>query len=161
MARKKINITITDDNRDKGKVFVIEEMPSSQGEAWAMRAMLALMNNGVEIPDGAMSYSMAAMAEMGIRSLSGLKWEVAKPLLDEMFGCVQIMPDPSKTHVVRALIDQDIEEIQTRVKLRAEVWKLHADFFTTAAGWISQRPAGNQASTDSQSIATSPMSSPG
>ena len=80
---------------------------------------------------------MAGMAEVGIKALSGLKWEVAEPLLAEMWQCVQIMPDPSKPHVVRNLIEEDIEEISTRVKLRAEVWKLHTGFLKAVAPSIS------------------------
>jgi hypothetical protein len=80
---------------------------------------------------------MAGMAEIGIRALSGLKWEVAEPLLAEMWSCVQIMPDPSKTHLVRNLIEEDIEEITTRVKLRAEVWKLHTGFLKAVVHSIS------------------------
>ena len=77
------------------------------------------------------------MAEVGIKALAGLKWEVAEPLLQEMWDCVQIMPDPTKPHVVRKLIEEDIEEIATRVKLRAEVWKLHTGFLKAVAPSIS------------------------
>jgi flagellar motor component MotA len=83
------------------------------------------------------------MAEMGIKALVGLKWEVAEPLLAEMWSCVQIMPDPTKPHVIRNLIEEDIEEITTRIKLRAEVWKLHTGFLKAVVHSISEgsRPA--------------------
>lgn len=128
MARKTINYTVTDDNRDNGKLFLITEMPASKAESWAMRALLALMANGVDMPEGFENNGMAGMAEMGIKALSGLKWEVAEPLLNEMMDCVQIVPDPTKIHVARKLFDEDIEEITTRIKLRVEVWSLHTDF---------------------------------
>ncbi len=140
MARKVINYTVTDEGRDKGKTFVLTEMPASKGEAWAIRALLALMHGGVDLPQGVENMSMAAMAEVGINALSRLKWDVTEPLLAEMFECITVMPDPSKPHVVRALIDQDIEEIATRVKLRAEVWKLHTDFLKAVAPSISDNP---------------------
>lgn len=133
MARTTVNYTVTDDNRDHGKTFVITEMPASQGEAWAARALLALMGSGVQMPEGFEHAGMAGMAELGIKALAGLKWEVAEPLLAEMFECIKIMPDPSKPQVVRNLIEQDIEEITTRVKLRTEVWKLHTGFLKAAA----------------------------
>lgn len=132
MARNTLNYTVTDEGRDNGKTFVLTEMPASRAEAWAMRALLALMAGGVEMPDGFENLGMAGMAEMGIRAISGLKWEVAEPLLDEMWSCVQIMPDPTKPHVVRNLCESDIEEIPTRIKLRMEVWKLHVGFFKSA-----------------------------
>ena len=138
MARSISNYTVQDEGRDNGKVFVLTEMPASRAESWAMRALLALMANGVEVPEGFDRMGMAAMAEIGIRALSGLKWEVAEPLLLEMWDCVQVMPDPSKPHVVRRLIEEDIEEIATRVKLRAEVWKLHTGFLKAVAPSISE-----------------------
>ena len=136
MARKSTNYTVTDDNRDNGKVFVITELPAARAESWAFRAILALMEGGVELPPGFERMGMAGIAELGIRALSHLRWEVAEPLLAEMWDCVQIMPDPAKPHVVRPLIDQDIEEVMTRIKIRAEVWKLHTDFLSAVAASI-------------------------
>ena len=137
MARNTANYTVTDEGRDQGKVFVLTEMPASRAESWAMRALLALMAGGVEVPDGFERMGMAGMAEVGLKAIAGLKWDVAEPLLAEMWDCVQIMPDPTKPHVVRRLIEADIEEIATRVKLRAEVWKLHTGFLTVVAPSIS------------------------
>lgn len=133
MARATANYTVTDEGRDQGKVFVLTEMPASKAESWAMRALLALMNSGVEVPEGFERMGMAGMAEVGLKALSGLKWETAEPLLAEMFECVQFMPDPAKPQIVRALFEQDIEEIATRLKLRAEVWKLHTGFLKAVA----------------------------
>ena len=102
MARNTLNYTVTDEGRDKGKTFVLTEMPASRAEAWAMRAILALLANNVELPDGFERLGMAGMAEVGIKALSGLKWDVAEPLLSEMWDCVQIMPDPtSRTSFAR------------------------------------------------------------
>lgn len=133
MSRNTVNYTVADAGRDFGKVFVITEMSASQGEAWAIRALMALIGSGVEVPDGFENLGMAAMAELGLKALSGLKWEIAEPLLSEMWACIKIMPDPSKPHVVRNLIEEDVEEIPTRVKLRAEVWKLHTGFLKAVA----------------------------
>lgn len=138
MARATATVTITDDNRDKGKVFLITEMPASQAEEWAARAILALIQGGAELPAGFETTGMAGLAELGIKALAGLKWELVKPLMAEMFGCVQIIPDPAKPAVVRGLIDQDIEEVPTRIKLRAEVWKLHTGFLKAVAPLVSK-----------------------
>jgi hypothetical protein len=127
--RKTLNFTITDEGRDKGKVFVLTEMSAAQAESWAMKALLGLIGSNAEMPE---NFSMASLAEYGLKSLMGLKWETAEPLLSEMFSCVQIMPDATKAHIIRPLIESDIEEIMTRVKLRAEVWKLHTGFLNTA-----------------------------
>lgn len=139
MTRKTANITITDEGRDKSKVFVLTEMPSAQGEAWAMRAILAVMAGDVSIPQGFERAGMAGLAELGIRSLASLKWEVAKPLLDEMWECVAIMPDPRAPHVVRPVMDaaDDIEEVPTRLKLRYEILAMHMDFLKAVVNSFS------------------------
>lgn len=149
MARNTTNFTVTDDGRDKGKVFLLTEMAASQGEAWAMRVLMALAASNVEVPPDLLRAGMAGMAQLGIRALAGLKWEVAEPLLAEMWECVQIIPDMSKPHIVRTLVDEDIEEILTRVKLRAAVWSLHMDFLKAVAPLISggsQAPASKKRS---------------
>lgn len=151
MTRKTINFTVTDEGRDKGKTFVLTELAASRAEAWAARALLALMKSGEELPHGFENTGMAGMAQLGIKALAGLSWEVAEPLLAEMWECVQVMPDPTRPHVVRVLIEDDIEEVLTRVKLRAEIWKLHTDFFS--AGALS-RLTGAPAAAESNSSAT-------
>ena len=128
MARKTLQYTVQDEGRDKGKVFVITEMSASQAESWASRAILALMAGGVELPEGFDRFGMAGIAELGIKALARLKWEDAQPLLDEMWACVQILPNPAKPNISRALIEEDIEEVATRVKLRMEIWSLHVGF---------------------------------
>jgi len=155
MARNTANITITDDTRDKGKVYVITEMPSAKSESWAARAIMAMIKSGIQLPPGFDRLGMAGLAEVGLQSISGLKWEDAEPLLKEMLDCVQIMPDPTKPHVVRALmVDDDIEELSTRIKLRAEVWKLHVGFLKAVAPSISAQLATAQQK-PSQTIKTS------
>jgi hypothetical protein len=151
MARKSINYKVTDEGRDKGKVFVLTEMSAAQAEKWAMKALLAVISSGVDLPPGFESMGMAGMAEVGIKALAGLRWEIAEPLLDEMWGCVQVMPSTDKPHVIRPLIDQDIEEIITRIKIRAEIWKLHIDFLKAVAPLVSAKP---QAAANGQSIGT-------
>lgn len=133
MSRKTVNYVVKDENRDKGKFFVITEMSTTQGESWAIRALLALMRAKVEIPSGFENLGMAGLVELGIRSFSQLKWEDAEPLLEEMMACVTIVPDPAKTHISRPLVESDIEEIPTRFMLRKEWWDLHVGFLQAVA----------------------------
>lgn len=156
MARKTVNYKVTDDGRDKGKVFVLTEMSAAQAEKWAMKAILAVTSSGIDLPPGFESMGMAGMAEVGIKALAGLRWEVAEPLLDEMWSCVQVMPSPSKPHVIRSLIEEDIEEIITRIKIRTEIWKLHSDFLKAVAPLVSVKP---KAAAKGQNTETSPQSS--
>lgn len=128
--RKTETITIEREGRDKGKQFKLTEMSAAQAERWALRAFFALANTGVELPEDMAESGMAGIAAVGLSALGKVPFEQAEPLLDEIMGCVQIVPDPSKPHVVRALIDEDIEEVATRLELRKAVWDLHTGFFS-------------------------------
>lgn len=132
MARKEIYYTETK-GRDAGKVFYIREMSATQAEWWAIRAGMAMARSGVDLPDNFADMGIAAMAGTGLKMVSQIPPAEAKPLLDELMECVQCVPDASNQNVKRRLIDDDIEEIATRLKLRAEVFKLHVDFFQAAA----------------------------
>ncbi|AKL43790.1 TPA: hypothetical protein I8438_002269 [Serratia marcescens] len=132
MARKETFITIDAAGRDQGKVFYIKEMSASQAEWWALRALMAMGRGGVEIPDNLRSMGIAAMAVEGLKAISKIHPDEAKPLLDELMTCVQAVPNPADKTVVRPLIEADIDEVATRLNLSAEVFKLHVDFFATA-----------------------------
>lgn len=142
MARKTAMITIDKPNRDQGKLFLLTEMGAHQAESWAMRVFLALMAANVELPSGIEDLGMAGLAEVGLKALGGLKWEVAKPLIEEMLECVQIIVNPANTHVHRGLVESDIEEVTTLARLRMEVFNLHVDFSEAAVSSIfGKRPA--------------------
>lgn len=133
MSRKQEIVVIEDEGRDKGKVFIITEMASDRGERWAIRALLALTNAGVMIDDKSLSAGMAGIAAVGLEALGRLSFEVAQPLLDEMFTCIKIKP--SEKAPPREILqgdDGDIEEIKTRLTLRMAVLKLHVNFSKAA-----------------------------
>jgi hypothetical protein len=133
MARKTATVTITDEGRDLGKVFTLHEMPASQAEDWALRVFLALVKSGVEIPENVASAGLAGVASMGLGALKGMAYADAKPLLDEMMACVKMVPDPAKPSYERALVENDVEEVTTRLHLRIELFKLHTDFLVGGA----------------------------
>ena len=130
MARKQVMITVDKKGRDFGKVFLINEMPASQAEKWAARCFFAMAKSGVEIPEDIKESGLAGIAALGIKALGGVNFDDAEILLDDMFRCISIIPDPSKQNIIRNLIDDDIEEISTRLMLRKEVFNLHTSFFT-------------------------------
>lgn len=134
---------VEDKGRDHGKTFLLTEMSAAQAENWAMRVLFALMKSDVQLPENVTELGMAGLAQFGLRAISGLEWQVAEPLLAEMFTCIKVIPDPTKTHVSRDLVEDDIEEIQTRFKLRMEVFSLHTDFLQAVVPSIF--PAGSQA----------------
>ncbi|VEB99938.1 Uncharacterised protein [Cedecea lapagei] len=133
MARKELYYTVEGKGRDKGKVFHITEMPASQAEWWAIRAGLAMAKGGVNLPDNFSDLGMAGMAKVGLEMVAKIPVEDARPLLEELMSCVQAVPNPSDRSIKRGLIEDDTEEVSTRLKLRTEVLKLHVDFLTAAA----------------------------
>jgi len=130
--RKVIDVTITEDGRDKGKTFVLTEMPASQAEKVGQR----------------MAFAMALAASSGDASR-------LEALMDEVMRCVQVRPDPARPEIIRPLVEDDIEEIETRVRLRREVAELHTGFFAieSLSNLISVRTSG-----DSLGTPTSPPS---
>jgi hypothetical protein len=129
MARKTATVKIDAKGRDQGKVFVLTELPTADSEEWAGRALFALMNAGVEIPDNIAEAGLAGLAAMGVKAITKLPFDAAKPLLDKMMECVKLQPSPA---VTRDLIPDDIEEVSTMLTLRKAIWNLHTDFFTDA-----------------------------
>jgi hypothetical protein len=136
--RKQAIVTIDARGRDKGKTFLLTELPTADSEEWAGRALFALMNAGVDIPENIAEAGLAGLMAMGVKAITKLPFEMAKPLLDKMMECVQIQPSPT---VIRPLISDDIEEVSTMFKLRKEIWNLHTDFFTDAGQSTPDLPA--------------------
>jgi len=128
MARK--TSTYIGEGRDKGKHFLLTEMPATKAEDWAICAMLALGAANVEIPDGALQLGMAALAEIGIKKLFSINPEQMRPLLAELMECVVMVPNPSKPEVTlqHPLYECQIEDVKTLLMLKWEVLKLHLDF---------------------------------
>lgn len=148
MARKEATF-VADSGRDKGKQFHITEMSASQAENWAIRVILAVGNAGIEIPDGLASQGMAGLLAIGYMSLLKIPFESAKPLLDDMMTCVQYVPMQG---VKRPLIEDDIEEVSTRLQIRKAVWNLHMDFFLGASESTSESSQAQNQQSDSLSI---------
>ncbi|CAB5151629.1 hypothetical protein UFOVP148_53 [uncultured Caudovirales phage] len=140
MARKEATF-VGETGRDKGKQFHITEMSASKAESWAIRVLLAIGNAGIDIPDGLAEQGMAGLMAVGYMNLLKIPFETAKPLLDEMMECVQISPS---ANVKRPLIEDDIEEVTTRLQLRKAIWSLHMDFFLDASQSTSESKVTDQ-----------------
>lgn len=126
--RKELAITITAEGRDKGKTFLITEMPALEAERWATRALFTLAKAGANIPDELMNGGMAsfaALSGLGIQALLFIPYDDAAPLLDRLLDCVAV----KEPLLVRPRTPDDIEEINTFFTLRGEALKLHVSFF--------------------------------
>jgi hypothetical protein len=151
MARRTKLVTITADGRDKNKRFLLTEMSAEAAEWWAIRALTVIGNAAASaVPKGAMDAGLAGMAAAeaasglasavfvaGLRMLPGVDPDALRPLLLEMMACVQYQP-PTPGIGPQPLLEGDlcqIEEIATRLRLRAEVLELHLGF--SLAGAVS------------------------
>jgi hypothetical protein len=126
MARQTIEYSIQVPGRDFGKTFILTEAPATQSELWAMRAFLAITNSGGEIPDNVLALGPPGLLVAGIRAFAKVRYEDAEPLLAEMFSCVTARR--MSPTVTRGIIEDDIEEPQTRLLLRLEIISLHVGF---------------------------------
>ena len=133
MARKEKLVTITREGRDKGRVYHIQEMAATQGELFAARAFLGIAQGGLDVPEDLRQSGMAGLSKFGLELIAKLKFNDAKELMTEMMDCVSFVPDPRNPSFHRALIDDDIDEVMTRLELRKEWFALHFDFFASAA----------------------------
>jgi len=142
-------VTITQDGRDKGKIFVLSEMPASQAEEWAMKALNAIAQNS-DIPAGLSNAGMLGVFILGLKPILAAPWDLVKPLMNELFdSCLSIMPDKGNPALLRGagtelvkpagkLFEVDIEEVSTRMFLRNEIIELHTGFSLAAVlsqGW--------------------------
>jgi hypothetical protein len=130
MSRKTIDVTITE-GRDAGKIYVLTEWQATKAEKWAMRAFSGMIRGGLDIPPGIQEQGVLGLSRLGIIGFAKMAWSDAEPLIDEIMGCIKIVPDPERPQISRALVESDIEDVTTRLTLRKEVLKLHLDFFLT------------------------------
>lgn len=136
MPRREKTVTITANNRDKGKVYEIREMAAMDVEDWALKAFLAMLRGGAQIPDEIVKMGLAGLASMRVEDIllamsSGINYADVKELMDQMLGCITYKPSPEVSRYYKpGEDDMDIEEVSTLITLRKEVVTLHTDFFS-------------------------------
>lgn len=154
MARRRDKVVIERAGRDQGKVFWITEMSSTQGEYWAGRLLTMLAAGNANVPPGFFQLGFEGCAAwIAVHGIGGIDWTVCKPLLDEMMDCVTIQPDPSRA-LTRVLVDDDIEELTTRMALREAWFDTHLGFSVRARYWTSTTEPSGTNNPIGQNIAT-------
>lgn len=146
--RKRQTITIEAEGRDKGKTFVIIEMPASQAQSWAHRALEAIAQRS-DIPSGVAQAGMLGIFIMGLKPILAAPWPMVEPLLKELFdSCLSIQPNLNDDTILRGrgtdivkpvgkLLEEDIEEVSTRLFLQDKIFELHTGF--SVATFLSQQ----------------------
>lgn len=139
MIRTK-DIAITEGD-DKGKAFVVHQMPLLAGDRWANRVALALCKSGVDISGLTVTdengkplfrglMDIAGIVNVALKALGGVDDQVAQELLDELMRHVKFRLQDGSSRSLN--IESDISSIQTLWKLRIEAIKVNLDFL--AAG---------------------------
>jgi hypothetical protein len=142
----------TGENRDAvaGRIYLLTEMPASQAEIWAFRMLNLLAASGLTIPDEMLNAGLAGLAvtfsggdvSKMFANFSGLAIPEFVSLMNEMFQCVQIQyGHAGAPPLYRRIVEEDIEEVSTRLKLRGELFKMHMGFLKGARSLTSAPPA--------------------
>lgn len=125
--RKTKEIIIEAEGRDRGKTFLLTEMPAEQAELWAARAFNGAARANIEIPESIKGAGIVGVFVVGVKMFLSCDFPTVQELMKEMMACVQYRPEADKPFV-RPLASEDIEEVVTRMFLREEVIRLHAGF---------------------------------
>ncbi len=141
--RETILYVVEDENRDKGKQFLVTEMSAADGERWAKDALHALAQSGVDLPEDYSKLTVAGVASIGFKMLASVPGDVMNDITDRLMNCVEYIPDPDQPDIKRGgkpprpqMLEDDIEEVMTRLKLKGVVFKLLTGFLKAA---VSQR----------------------
>lgn len=157
MARKTEEVIIPQGNRDAGKVFLLTEMSAARAEKWAARLLIALAAQQLIAPGDA-RMGMAGLAGVSTEMIGALSFDVVEPLMDEMMECVTIIRDPKAARNALGepqsyqLLEDDIEEVSTRITLRGRLIDLHTGF--SVSGFLARM--GAEAKSRLSNIPTSP-----
>lgn len=148
MPRKTTRITIAEEGRDKGKAFVLTELPTDQAERWFIRALFAIAKSNADVTPEVIAGGAASFAAWGLPALLQADYRDVEPLLDEMWQCIQYQHAANiPLQDIAAGVNSQIEEVSTRFALRLAVMQLHLGFFIPEATPTSgQTPGENEES---------------
>lgn len=134
-------VTIEFEGKDKGKSFLITEMPLIQADRWAWglgHGMLQGGLKGADIDVNKLDFKtnggILEFAKLGVSALGGIDEDKLFRLLDELTeNCIQIIPSNG---IARSIVDGDIASIKTLNYLRIQAIDVHIDFLKEG-GYLS------------------------
>lgn len=138
-GRRTAAFVVSREGRDKGGAFELEEMPAFQACEWFIRAGQLLARSGTDIPADIGQHGATGFVALGVGALiAGIgkaPWGEAKPLLDELLGCVKSYTAPGAMVPITAwnVILTQIQEATTFWQLYEEVLSLLVGFSIAAA----------------------------
>lgn len=148
-------VTITAEGRDKGRQYLLTEMPALKAERWARRAVMAMSRQELDIRAEVAALGMWGFVLGGMQALAAGDVDQVDQLMDEMLPQIQIVEEKI-TRPIQG--DGDVWEIATYKTLRQELIELHLGF--TLADLVSILRASAQMNpADSKDTSTSQTSS--
>lgn len=162
--RKQETINITEG--DRVITFEITQMPALKLEKWIYRAAILIARaTGASVAGDSIKEARAAMKKIqeaakekdkekakekedeGIRWITsvigGLDFVEAEPLLDELLGCVKLLPSGAGSRITQDMtpqtIEGNIESPLTLMMLRKEALRVNLSFFGLAKPSDSSR----------------------
>lgn len=149
--RKEEIITIND--RGNELTFRIREMPATKLEGWLFRVGTALASTGFakteDIADGidTTKYIANFLVKDGLRFLGNLDYEkVVKPLVDDLYSCVEQKVGEAYLAVTADNIDSKVEDIRSLFAIQKAVITLHLGFFGIGGASASAKSPSPEAS---------------
>lgn len=149
--RKHVDITLTDNGNEL--TFRITQMSAVALEDWLIKVALVLARAGfldsaeLDDVDGLTAVADAAkkiFTSSGV-TLSHMKnidyAKDIKPLILDLYTCVQRKSDKAFTQVTETLLDQIVTDPRTLLRLKAEIIKAHLDFLNLGVALGFQLPA--------------------
>ena len=139
MALKQKTIKL-DNGDDKGKTFLLTEMPLLEADRWAWKLGHGMLKGGIDASgidlnamDLKTSGGILEFAKVGVAALGNIEQDTLFDLLDELTTkCIKIIP---ASGVPRNLVfgdgeftENDISSAKTLNYLRMEAVKLHINF---------------------------------
>ena len=133
MARKEIPYVVMDENRDKGKEFIITEMSAWDADELAQDIFRAMGDSDFSaIPADVIAMGCAGLATVGLSVLSAASPDVSRNLRDRLLQTVQIVITQEGRRQVRQVKPIDFEEVSTIRTLMDQVFRVNFDFLTIA-----------------------------
>lgn len=146
---KQKTVTITAEGRDKGRQYVLTEMPALKAERWARHVIMAMSRQDLEIRQEIAALGMYGLIIGGFQALAGGDMAAVDTLMAEMLPQISIVEDK----VIRPIgADGDVWEIWTLKQLRQELIELHMGF--TFAELVLMLQAGTATEQDSSTTPT-------
>jgi hypothetical protein len=145
MTRRTVDITLRDEGRDLK--FRITKMSAWDQERFVFRAAIAL---GPSIGESDVMSLMSLrldspeLAAGLLKALGGLDYEgKARPLLDELMGCVKRVEGNAEIPVTRETSEGFIGDFRTLIGLKKEILKFHFAPFTEGGAESPSDSPGN------------------